>query len=430
MLSISNLWNGTPSSLGPENDYKINIDIDNMTGEIILIIDAPFFNDPPPTLNHINNSKDTKRYIGLWNYEVVEVFISDCRGANYLEINIGPFGHYYLKSISTYDQNDMMDIDREPTVKINAKTNRWNARFYIPYAIVPEPDTGFDMETPLAIKWHINAFAIHGNKDSREYLAATALPGKSPNFHQPKFFEPFIISEKNEMMRERLTSFHSYKRTSRTFTKSSSSNNSGDMITSRLLQDISLVDIPLRKSNGDAFNDFDSKYAQQSKSSSSNTGITNYTSLQSLQGRNTESFSEGHNMISSIFFDYNSNKVISETEKVKLLNNLLIDGEIILISGIVWKRRGWSHKRRLLCLTSASRLFYATETGKLKGTVPWTSTQPINVRRIDNNRFDIIVHNNSRTYHFNDKLSGSDRWVTAITQLINQDKPPISILER
>ena len=419
MLSISNLWNGAPSSLEPGNHYKINIDIDNMTGEIILIIDAPFFNDPPPTLNHINDSNDTKRYIGLWNHEVVEVFISDCRGANYLEVNIGPFGHYYLKSISTYDQNDMIDVDTAPTVKINAKANRWNARVYVPYAMVPEPDTGFDMEVPLAIKWHINAFAIHGNKDSREYLAATALPGKSPNFHQPKFFEPFIISEKNEMMRERLTSFHTYNHSSRIFTQSSSPNNSTDMVTSRLLRDISLLD----EDNG---NSFDSKHTQlkNGNNSSSNTGATNYTSLQSIQGRNTESFSEGHSVISSIFFDYNNNKVISDVEKVKLLNNLLVDGEVILISGIVWKRRGWSHKRRMLCLTSASRLFYATETGKLKGTVPWTSAQPIKVRRIDKSRFDIIVYNGSRTYHFNDKISGSDRWVTAITQLINQDKPP------
>jgi len=420
MLSISKLWDGTTSSLEPDNGYKINIDIDNMSGEIILIIDAPFFNDPPPQLNHINNSKDTKRYIGLWNYEVVEVFISDCRGANYLEINIGPFGNYYLKSITTYDQNDMINVDREPTVKINAHTNRWNAKVYIPYSIIPEPDTGFDIETPLAIKWHVNAFAIHGNKDSREYLAATALPGKSPNFHQPKYFEPFIISENNELMRERLTSFHSYNRTSRIFSISTSSNNSSDLTTSKLLQDVSLVDIPLRKSNGcDTTNDFDSTYTQQIKSNNDNV-IYSYTTFQSLQDRNSESFSEGHNMISSIFFDYN--KTNTDGDRIKLLNNLLIDGEIILLSGIVWKRKGWSHKRRILCLTSASRLFYATENGKLKGTVPWSSTEPINVKRIDDGRFDIIAHNDTRTYHFNDKALGSDRWVTAIDQLTNRCK--------
>jgi hypothetical protein len=125
-------------------------------------------------------------------------------------------------------------------------------------------------------------------------------------------------------------------------------------------------------------------------------------------------------MISSIFFDYN--KTNTDGDRIKLLNNLLIDGEIILLSGIVWKRKGWSHKRRILCLTSASRLFYATENGKLKGTVPWSSTEPINVKRIDDSRFDIIVHNDTRTYHFNDKVSGSDRWVTAIDQLTNHCK--------
>ena len=57
----------------------------------------------------------------------------------------------------------------------------------------------------------------------------------------------------------------------------------------------------------------------------------------------------------------------------------------MVLAAKVWKRKGWSHKRRILILTSKPRLFYISASNLLKyrGAVPWTLASPLGAHARD-----------------------------------------------
>lgn len=96
--AISQAWGGGVLSVS-ERGYRIETYID---GEHLNIaIAAPFFNDPlPPTPPGSTE--------GLWNFEVVEVFVArdddDPNASPYLELEFGPHGHYLALTFSARRQ--------------------------------------------------------------------------------------------------------------------------------------------------------------------------------------------------------------------------------------------------------------------------------------------------------------------------------------
>ena len=67
---------------------------------MIFKIDAPFYNDPAPSVeeeqNPENQSRDNKSLMGLWDYEVVEGFFLSSKTQQYLEVEFGPHGHHLV----------------------------------------------------------------------------------------------------------------------------------------------------------------------------------------------------------------------------------------------------------------------------------------------------------------------------------------------
>lgn len=115
---------------------------------------------------------------------------------------------------------------------------------------------------------------------------------------------------------------------------------------------------------------------------------------------------------------------------------------------IIWdymfflRPQGWSHKKRMLILTSKPRILYVNAKGVYKGCIAWTLTTPIQAIKVctwyacphihtthkctsdvlartqmSDSNFDIELFDQSRRYHFNDKLLGAERWITAVAQL-------------
>lgn len=104
-FTIKNQWNGNPSRI---KDFycKVSVDISATTGEFIIQIDAPYLNDPAPF------AQEPGRLVGLWDYEVVEFFISDVHGDDYLEIEVGPHGHWYCSFFSiNFGQDDTIALE-------------------------------------------------------------------------------------------------------------------------------------------------------------------------------------------------------------------------------------------------------------------------------------------------------------------------------
>ena len=73
----------------------------------------------------------------------------------------------------------------------------------------------------------------------------------------------------------------------------------------------------------------------------------------------------------------------------------------------------------MLILTSKPRLIYLDEVGKYKGTIPWTTLDQISAIKLSDSQFDISTNVSKRLYHFNDKVTGADKWTTMINDLVS-----------
>jgi len=113
---------------------------------------------------------------GLWGYEVVELFLANDDG-HYLELEFGPYGHYLALRFSGIRQIDSRDIAISYQTEITVQC--WRGTAQVPAACLPAQLT------------RANAYAMHGQGQERRYLAAFAVPGPRPDFHQPQFFQPW-----------------------------------------------------------------------------------------------------------------------------------------------------------------------------------------------------------------------------------------------
>lgn len=135
---------------------------------LTIVARAPFYNDPPPPAS-------AGELDGLWEYEVVELFLLGAAG-RYLEVELGPHGHYLVLLMAGVRQ-----VDKRLTPSHSAPLiigSHWQTTLIVPA-----------LELPLPFS-HANAYAIHGQGAARCYQAAFAVPGPRPDFHQLRFFQP------------------------------------------------------------------------------------------------------------------------------------------------------------------------------------------------------------------------------------------------
>lgn len=168
-ILLDRLWHGRPST--PRERVQSTL-ID--AGEHLRwVVDATFHGDPRPAAE----PGPTDR---LWEHEVVELFILGADG-RYLEVEVGPFGHYLALSLSGPRQVEWSG--RPLRCRTAIARDLWSADLWIPRAWLPPG--------PHAL----NLCAIHGAKrpagpkgDGRRYLSLAPLPGEAPDFHQPGCF--------------------------------------------------------------------------------------------------------------------------------------------------------------------------------------------------------------------------------------------------
>ena len=161
-LNITRNWDGTPASPNDISEIVFSLKAE----KIVINVEAPFYDDPPPS--GPAGEKD-----GLWNFEVVELFLLG-RGGRYLEIEIGPHGHSLILALHSVRRVSGRRSPLHCTTRING--NRWQGVM----TLSPEAE--------LLPFTHVNAYTIHGQGPHRRYLAASPVPGERPDFHQPARF--------------------------------------------------------------------------------------------------------------------------------------------------------------------------------------------------------------------------------------------------
>jgi hypothetical protein len=142
-------------------------------GRVDVAVEAPFHGDPPP-------AGPAGPSPGLWEHEVVEVFVASAAEPHrYTEVELSPWGHHLVLRL---DGVRRVAASALPLAfRSRRRAGRWLGAARLPLSLIPDPP------------WRVNAFALHGEGASRRYLAATALPGPQPDFHQPDRFAPLAI---------------------------------------------------------------------------------------------------------------------------------------------------------------------------------------------------------------------------------------------
>lgn len=165
-LHIAATWDGAPI---PEAE-RATVTLEWRPDGLHIAIDAPRHDDPlPPMLPGPTP--------GLWNFEVVEVFVLGPE-ERYTEIEIGPLGHHLVLRLEGRRRPVAEGLPL--AVSVSHSETRWQAEARLdPGALPPRP-------------WSVNAFAIHGAGADRRYLAAHPAPGPQPDFHRLDAFAHWL----------------------------------------------------------------------------------------------------------------------------------------------------------------------------------------------------------------------------------------------
>ncbi|XP_068719955.1 UPF0462 protein C4orf33 homolog isoform X1 [Montipora capricornis] len=173
-FSITTTWDGHPLGHNP-----VEFTVSAMNNDFVKVgVRGPFFNDPgAPVLPPGSPCPE------LWEYEVAEIFFL---GADdkYLEVELCPHGQHLVLLLNG-TRNIIKDkLALEYTAAITDEPNKtWQGTAIIPVDYFP-PEVG-----------KINAYAIHGSGEYRQYEALYPATTKfhTPDFHRLQFFKDFAF---------------------------------------------------------------------------------------------------------------------------------------------------------------------------------------------------------------------------------------------
>ena len=167
-LSVASIWDGAAA----DQCEVATLRLESSGGDLRVHVDAPYHDDPRP-------SGEPGPTPGLWNYEVVELFIAEARSdtdIRYLEIELSPHGHHLVLRLQGIRRVVKEGLDLSFAADIDSKARRWKGDALVPRSWLPPAPH------------RVNAFSMHGRGDARRYLAWSPVPSRQPDFHQPGRF--------------------------------------------------------------------------------------------------------------------------------------------------------------------------------------------------------------------------------------------------
>lgn len=171
-LTIASTWDGKAIDAGEQALVRLRLTV----RDLHIAVSAPFHGDPRPR----GEPRSTPR---LWEHEVVELYVAGASLGGkvpYTEIELSPWSHHLV--LRLHGIRRVVAAGLPIDFRAWRRRARWLGAAHLDRALLPPPP------------WRANAFAIHGRGAERRYLAAFALPGERPNFHQPERFPALEIA--------------------------------------------------------------------------------------------------------------------------------------------------------------------------------------------------------------------------------------------
>ena len=166
-LTIFTRWDGTAVDAREALHVSLYQSGDALSIQFSACL-APAYTVPPEPVGFTH---------GLWEYDVVEVFFARPDGS-YLEIEVGPGGHWLVYEFSSYRQaSDKTPRPLQYATRITDDV--WEGEFLVPQAwlkCAPQ-------------ECRVNVYQIRSVEQGREYLAWRSVPSIEPDFHRVECFE-------------------------------------------------------------------------------------------------------------------------------------------------------------------------------------------------------------------------------------------------
>lgn len=168
-LVIRTTWDGAELAAGEETSVEVRLG-DGLT----VLVDAPYHGDPMP-------GGAPGRLDRLWEHEVVEVFLAEAPtcDARYLEVELGPHGHWLALAFEGYRRRVAEDLVLDLRAgRVGNDGARWRGVAHVASA---------ELGRALSRIGAVNAYAIHGAGGARRHLAACPVPAgryEAPDFHR------------------------------------------------------------------------------------------------------------------------------------------------------------------------------------------------------------------------------------------------------
>ncbi len=173
-IELTTDWGGSPA--GPETVARLAWDRDSLYLAFDCAFESLSAPEGPPSEEHRK----------LYRYEVVELFVDPTPKSRhtYLEIELGPKGHYLDISVNR-KKRPRGDVAWESGVTYKAAIDSQRKRYVIEARI---PAAAFGSKTLSPGDWRIGLYRISGTKPDRIYQARFPTRTKKPNFHVPDAF--------------------------------------------------------------------------------------------------------------------------------------------------------------------------------------------------------------------------------------------------
>jgi len=131
----------------------------------------------------------TESVPGLWEKDVVEVFLRPESCDDYFEFEVSPLGQW----LDVHIRKPRVDVDYrwDSGLRVNARIDEpagvWTALLAIPFA--PLMDGFGERKHPnIGDAWRLNLYRMAGEEPDREYLAWCPTFTAVPDFHVPSAF--------------------------------------------------------------------------------------------------------------------------------------------------------------------------------------------------------------------------------------------------
>ncbi|NQV90640.1 hypothetical protein HQ487_04545 [Candidatus Uhrbacteria bacterium] len=170
ILPIKDLWDG---SACPDDRLFAQVGLSVNKEGLLVRVEAPMLHE-----QRIPDAPTGTRVEGLWEYDVVEVFLVG-PGHQYLEIELGAGGHFLVLGFDSIRHREHAYEKFAPILRYEKTGEKmWRSSLVIPWKMIPENLRG------------LNTFAIM----SGQFLAFAPVSGKEADFHQPDKYPQATIS--------------------------------------------------------------------------------------------------------------------------------------------------------------------------------------------------------------------------------------------